>query len=129
MKATEKEWKNPRDGYLYVQLHTGHPGKYGGSCIAQNDQRRAFRFVAGPDPTKMLNDRSLSWQNIPVSEQYTMFSLWSDLYGGEPINTGTLYTEYMNAGDTFTIPIGALTLDLRKVLPMPEESLDESFEA
>lgn len=97
---------------VYVKLHTGDPGEDCTANAAGETTRQAATFGAASGPT-VTSDADITWTGVSTSETYSHASLWDDATAGNPLWYGALTTpKAVNAGDTFTIPTGDLTVSL-----------------
>lgn len=97
-------------GSVYIQLHTGDPGSAGTANVATNNTRKSVAFAAASAEQKASN-ADLTWASVPATETYAYVSLWDAATGGNFLWAGALTAaKSVNAGDTFTIPSGSLTV-------------------
>ena len=102
-------------GPVYIQLHTGAPGAAGTSNIAGESTRvsagsnSAFTAPSGGSCT---NSNAITWLVVTTAETYTHVSIWSALTSGVFIASGSITANAVAIGDTFTIPIGDLTVSM-----------------
>lgn len=96
----------------YVKLHTGDPGEAGTNNAAGETTRKSVTGAAASSGTfTSVND--LSWTSVSTSETYSHISIWDDPTAGNCLWTGALTaSKAVNAGDTFTIPTGSLTVSV-----------------
>jgi hypothetical protein len=96
----------------YVKLHTGDPGEAGTTNAATETTRKSVTGAAAAAGTfTSVND--LVWTNVAGSETYSHISIWDDVAAGNCLWTGALTAaKAVNAGDTFTIATGALTVSV-----------------
>ena len=96
----------------YVKLHTGDPGEAGTNNAAGETTRKSVTGAAASGGTfTSVND--LIWTNVSTSETYSHISIWDDPTAGNCLWTGALTaSKAVNAGDTFTIPTGSLTVSV-----------------
>ena len=102
--------------YPWIQLHTGAPGAAGTANVAGNATRKdasaAFAPASGGVAT---SDVTLSWTDpeVDTSEDYTHCTFWSASTAGTFGFSGTVTANAVDAsGDTFSIPVGSLTVTL-----------------
>lgn len=93
----------------YVQLHVGDPGASGVSNAATETSRKAVSFATAASGS-MSSDADVIWTNISGSQDATHFSLWDLSSGGNFLASGTITAAAYNAGDTYTITSGNLTV-------------------
>ncbi len=99
---------------VYVKLHIGEPGSDGTANPATETTRQAASFGApsGAGPRTISNDASISWATIAGSQDATHFSLWDASTGGNFLGSGTITANAYSAGDTYTVGVGGLVLQL-----------------
>lgn len=95
----------------FVKLHVGDPGAAGTANPSDEVSRRQVGFGAASGGA-LVSDGAVSWVNISGSQDSTHFSVWDDLSAGNFLFSGTIVANSYLAGDTFTIPAGALTVGL-----------------
>lgn len=97
---------------VYIQLHTADPGAAGTANVAGNATRKAVAFVAAAAGSK-ASSADVTWTSVSTSETYAYVSLWDASTAGNFLWAGALTaSKAVNAGDTFTIPSGSLTVGL-----------------
>lgn len=97
---------------VYVQLHTGDPGSAGTANVAGNSTRKSVTFAAASAESKASN-ADITWTNVSTAETYAYVSLWDASSAGNYLWSGALTaSKAVNAGDTFTISSGTLTVGL-----------------
>lgn len=96
----------------FVKLHIGDPGEAGTGNPAGETTRKSVTGAAAAAGTfTSVND--LIWTNVSTAETYSHISIWDDVAAGNCWWTGALTDpEPVNAGNTFTIPAGSLTVSL-----------------
>jgi hypothetical protein len=96
----------------FVKLHIGDPGEAGTGNPAGETTRKSVTGAAAASGTfTSVND--LTWTNVSNTETLTHISIWDDLAAGNCYWTGALTaSKAVNAGDTFTIATGALTVSV-----------------
>jgi hypothetical protein len=102
-------------GPVYVQLHTGDPGSAGTSNVAGESTRESAGSnpaFATPSGGSTTNSNAIAWTSVSNTETYTDVSIWSALSGGTFIASGTITGGSVTAGQTFTIPIGDMTVSV-----------------
>ena len=98
--------------YKYVQLHKGDPGSAGTLLVATEATRKLVTWLTGTGATR-VNDGELIWSAVAGSEDYTHFTVWDQLATGGTFGfSGTVTSNAVTAGDTFTIPSGSLSAQL-----------------
>lgn len=95
----------------FIQLHTGDPGAAGTSNVATETTRKAVTFSAAGSGT-MTNSAQIQWTNIAGSQDATFFTIWNASSAGTFKFSGTITANAYVAGDTYTIAISGLTLDV-----------------
>lgn len=94
---------------VYMQLHTGAPGSAGTANVASNSTRQQVTFAAASAGSKVSNAQ-VQWTNVPTTETYADFTLWSAAAGGTFLLSGSVTGGAVTAGDTFQIPSGSVTI-------------------
>lgn len=96
----------------YVQLHTGDPGETGANNTAGETTRKSVTNAAASGGT-FTSTNDLQWTNVSTSETYSHISIWDASSAGNCLWYGALTaSKAVNAGDTFTIASGSLTVSL-----------------
>lgn len=96
----------------YVKLHTGDPGENGTANAAGETTRKSVTGAASVTGT-FTSVNALTWTNVSTSETLSHISIWDDSTAGNCLWTGQLSaSKAVNAGDTFTIASGSLTVSL-----------------
>jgi hypothetical protein len=96
----------------YVKLHTGDPGEDGLLLPATEATRKALS-VSAAVAGAVTSDADLTWTSVAASETYSHVSVWDAAAAGNCLWSGPLTaSKAVIAGDTFTIPIGSLTVSL-----------------
>lgn len=96
----------------YVKLHTGDPGEDGTANAATETTRKSVTSAASSDGV-FTSTNDLQWTTVAANETYSHVSLWDNSTAGNCLWSGALTTpKTVNAGDTFTIPSGSLTVTL-----------------
>ena len=98
-------------GTVYVKLHVGDPGANGTSNAATETTRKAASFAAASSGS-LASDADITWTNIAGSQDATHFTAWDNVSAGNFLFSGTVTANAYNAGDTFTIASGSLTVSL-----------------
>ena len=96
---------------VYVKLHIGDPGANGTSNAATETTRKEASFAAASTGS-IASDAAITWTNIAGSQDATHFTAWDNVSAGNFLFSGTVTANAYNAGDTFTISSGALTVSL-----------------
>ena len=96
---------------VYVKLHVGDPGANGTSNAATETTRKAASFAAASTGS-IASDADITWTNIAGSQDATHFTAWDNVSAGNFLFSGTVTANAYNAGDTFTISSGSLTVSL-----------------
>lgn len=97
---------------LFVQLHTADPTDAGTTAVASNNTRTSVTFGAASAGTS-ANTTAVTWASVPASETYSHFTIWDASTSGNPLIRGALTApQAVVTGNTFTIPIGSLTVSL-----------------
>lgn len=98
----------------YIKLHIGDPGEDGTSNAAGETTRKSITGAASSNGV-FTSAADLIWTSVASTETLSHVSLWDTVgpAGGNCLWTGALTaTKAVNAGDTFTIPTGSLTVTL-----------------
>jgi hypothetical protein len=98
----------------YLKLHTGDPGEDGTANAATETTRKSVTSAASANGV-FTSTNDLTWTNVAASETYSHASVWDAAgpAGGNCLWTGALTaSKAVNAGDTFTISAGSLTVTL-----------------
>jgi hypothetical protein len=96
----------------YLKLHTGDPGEAGTNNAAGETTRKSITGAAAAAGT-FTSTNDLTWTNVSTTETYSYVSIWDDPTAGNCLWTGALTaSKAVNAGDTFQILTGALTVSL-----------------
>lgn len=94
----------------YVQLHTGGAGELGTANVASNSTRKPVTFGAASGGVA-ASTSAPKWTNVPASETYVNWSLWTTVTGGVSLCYGAISPNVsVEAGDNFEFPIGDLTI-------------------
>lgn len=97
---------------VYVKLHTGDPGEACTNNAAGETTRQAATVGASASGT-VTSDADITWTNVSTSETYSHISIWDASTAGNALWYGALTaSKAVNAGDTFTIASGSLTISL-----------------
>ena len=97
---------------FYTKLHTGDPGEACTSNAAGETTRKASTVGASAAGT-VTSDADITWTNVSTGETYSHISLWDAASAGNALWYGALTaSKTVNAGDTFTIASGSLTISL-----------------
>jgi hypothetical protein len=101
-----------QEGSRFVKLHIGDPGEAGTANAAAETTRKSVTGAAASGGTfTSVND--LTWTNVSTTETYSHISIWDDATAGNCYWTGALTAaKAVNAGDTFTIAAGSLTVSV-----------------
>ncbi len=99
----------------YIKLHIGDPGSAGASNPATETTRQGPISWGSASGGAVSNDTAIQWTSIAGSEDATHFSLWDASTAGTFLASGTLTANAYTAGDTLTIAIGDLDLDLTPI--------------
>jgi hypothetical protein len=97
---------------VYVSLHTADPGETGDNEVTGGGySRKAVTFNA-PSGGSMTNAADVDFPNMPAAT-ITHVGLWDAASAGNFLWGGALTaSKTTNAGDTFRIPAGQLTVSL-----------------
>lgn len=96
----------------YVKLHTGDPGEAGTNNAAGETTRKSVTGAAASSG-QFTSVNDLAWTNVSTSETYSHISIWDHVSAGNCLWTGALTAaKAVNAGDSFTIPTGSLTVSV-----------------
>jgi hypothetical protein len=96
---------------LWIKLHTGDPGAAGTTNPAGNTTRQQATFGSAASVGAIANTAIVQWLAVSTAETYSRISFWTALTAGPWVANAQLTTARLVAiGDTFTIPIGSLTI-------------------
>lgn len=95
----------------YIKLHVGDPSSSGTANPATETTRKAASFGAASAGV-LTSDADVTWTNISGSQTATFFTAWDATTAGNFLFSGAITGNPYNAGDTFTIASGALTVSL-----------------
>jgi hypothetical protein len=98
-------------GQVYVKLHTAEPGAAGTTSPATETTRKAVSFGAASAGV-LSSDADVSWTNIAGSQDANHFTAWDNLTAGNFLFSGSITANPYDAGDTYTITSGNLTVSL-----------------
>tara|TARA_R110002126_G_scaffold189832_1_gene337994 strand:+ start:307 stop:690 length:384 start_codon:yes stop_codon:yes gene_type:complete len=96
---------------VYIKLHIGDPTSTGTANPATETIRNTASFGAA-SAGSLTSDADVTWANIAGSQTATYFSAWDAASAGNFLFSGSVTGNPYNAGDTFTIASGALTVSL-----------------
>ena len=96
---------------VYVKLHVGDPGAAGTANPATETTRKAASFGVASAGV-LTSDDDVTWTNIAGSEDANHFTAWDSLTTGNFLFSGTITANPYDAGDTYTISAGNLTVSL-----------------
>ena len=96
---------------VYIKLHIGDPTLTGTANPATETIRNTASFGAA-SAGSLTSDADVTWTNIAGSQTATYFSAWDAASAGNFLFSGSVTGNPYNAGDTFTIASGALTVSL-----------------
>lgn len=99
---------------VWIKLHIGDPGAAGTANPAVETTRQQF-IGAAPSGGAVSNATDLLWALVTGSEDYTHWSSWNDETGGSFLQSGTLTSDPVTAGDTFVIPAGDLDITVTTI--------------
>lgn len=101
---------------FYVKLHTGDPGAAGTANPAGETLREQATFGTGAAGGAIANTVAVTWTSVTTAETYSYVSYWDAVTAGNFIGSSQLGTARTVAvGDTFTLPIGDLTLGITPI--------------
>lgn len=109
--AANTHLDNQGTTYSWIQLHTGDPGSAGTSNVATETTRKQATWSSASSGAKTTS-ADLSWTSVAGSEDFTHFTMWTAETGGTFGGSGTITSNSVTTGDTFTIPAGSLDLSL-----------------
>lgn len=97
---------------IWVQLHDADPGENCTSNVIAGEDRSAATFAEASNGT-MSSDADVTWVNLASTSTISHISLWDAASSGNALWYGALsQPKQVNAGDTFTISSGNLSLSL-----------------
>lgn len=98
---------------LWIQLHTGDPGAAGTANVASNNTRKDITAVfAAASGGAVTSDTAVTWTNVPASEDYTHYSVWSASSAGTFYWSGTITANAVTTGDTFSLGVADIDLSV-----------------
>lgn len=100
---------------VYVKLHSADPGTAGLNNVSANATRHQATFGSVAGGGAIDNTIAIAWTSgeVTTSETYAWISLWTAASGGSFLGSAILtQSKTVNAGDTFSIPIGDLDLTI-----------------
>lgn len=109
---------------VFVQMHTGWPGRAGRFALASVTRRETTLAVR--DDGAAANTTEISWEAIPKKETWTHFTLWDSPEGGNRLDGnrtgGGLEWDFVQParprrGETVRFAIGTLALGVHKASP------------
>lgn len=96
---------------LWTKLHLGDPGSAGANNAAANTTRKQGTFGSGAAGRSIAITAVEQWTSVPNAEVYLWVSFWDASVAGNFLGRAGPFTGgTVNVGDTFTVPIGNLTL-------------------
>lgn len=96
----------------YVSTHTADPGETGASESTGGSYARQTASFAAASAGAVVSDADLVWTNMPAST-VTHVGIWDASTAGNFLWGGALTaSKTLNAGDTFRINSGQLTVTL-----------------
>jgi hypothetical protein len=97
---------------VYVSLHTADPGETGANELTGGGYSRKPVTFNAPSGGSMTNSADIDFPNMPAAT-ITHVGLWDAASAGNFLWGGALTaSKTTNAGDTFRIPAGQLTVSL-----------------
>lgn len=96
---------------VFVKLHIGDPGAAGTANPATETTRQAVTFGVASGGA-IANDADVTWTAVAGSEDFTHYSLWSDVSAGSFLFSGTVTADAVTAGNDFTIASGDLDITI-----------------
>lgn len=91
--------------YTWLKLHVGAPGAAGTSNAATETTRKQVTWGAASGGAATSTGQ-LQWTNVAGSEDYTHATFWTASSAGTFGFSGTVTSNPVTAGDTFTVAIG-----------------------
>lgn len=103
---------------FFIKLHLGSPGTAGTTNAAAETTRQSVTFGNAAASGLISNTAQVQWLNVSNTEAITHVSFWSASTAGTFLGADDLpSTKSVTAGDTLTIPIGDVDLDIAGTLP------------
>lgn len=97
---------------VYVKLHTGDPGSAGTSNAAGETTRQQASLAAASGGS-VASNADITWTAVSTTETISWVSFWTASSAGTFLGKDDLpVAKNINAGDTFKITSGQLTLAL-----------------
>lgn len=97
---------------VWIKLHVGAPGAAGTSNPATETTRKQGTFGTIAAGGSIANTAASQWTSVAGTEDYTHFTAWDASTSGNFLFSGLVTANAVVAGDTFTAPIGSLTVSL-----------------
>lgn len=98
--------------YTWLQLHTAAPGAAGTTAVAGNSTRKQVTWGTASGGSIPSATTDLVWTSVSTSETYSKHTMWTASTAGTFGWSGSVTSNPVTAGDTFTIPAGSLTASL-----------------
>ena len=99
---------------VYLKLHVGDPGAAGAANAAVETTRKEVTFGAASGGA-ITSDNAPSWTNVAGTEDYTHVSLWTAAAAGTFQGSGTVTASAVTAGDTFTLAVADVDMNLTNI--------------
>lgn len=97
----------------YVKLHISDPGEDATNGAASNTTRQQVTAWNAAASGAKTSNAAVTWTSVSATETYSHISLWDASTSGNALWYGALTTaKSVNAGDTFTISSGSLSIGL-----------------
>lgn len=100
-----------RTNYTWIKLHVGDPGT-AGTLLPAVETDRVQATWSTPASAAMTTTAQLQWTAVAGTEDYTHFSAWTAATAGTFGFSGTITSNAVTSGDTFTIPTGEVDVSL-----------------
>lgn len=91
--------------YPWLKLHTGAPGSAGTSNAATEATRKQVTYSSASGGL-VSNNAQVQWTNVAATETYSKCTFWTASSAGTFGFSGTVTSNPVTAGDTFTIAVG-----------------------
>jgi len=97
--------------YPWMKLHTGAPGSAGTTNAATETTRKQVTWAASSGGS-VANNAQVQWTNVAGSETYSKCSFWTASSAGTFGFSGSVTSNPVTAGDTFTIAVSGITVSV-----------------
>lgn len=106
-------WTQP--GAVWIKLHVGDPGAAGTANAAGNTVRQQSTFGSVAAGGTISNTAAITWTSVSTSEDYQYFSAWDASTAGNFLFSGTVVSNNVTVGDTYSVLIGDCDVTLTNI--------------